>query len=97
MKLSVTLGVAPSVVRNWPRKDIIDLIAYDQLEPFGAWRDNWHSAIIANLLCQIYKKKGAQVPPIEAFMYKHPDDKKQQNLDSFIAMLDLKANGNRKK
>ena len=42
-------------------------------EPWGAWRDNLHSAMIAAEVARPYLKKGARLS-IDAFMVRHPDD-----------------------
>ncbi len=87
MKIAVTLGFAPHQVRQWPHADVIALMAYDQVEPFGAVRDNWHMAVQAQLFCAANTAKGKRPPALDAFMYKDPGEVREQNARSFIDFL----------
>lgn len=48
--------------------------AYYQLEPWGAWRDNWHHANLAALLANIHRGKGQPIQA-HAFMFEAPEDR----------------------
>lgn len=97
-KLAVTLGRAPSEIRRLPYSDLIELMAYDYLEPFGAVRDNWHMAVQAQMFAAAHTKKGRTPPKIQEFMYQHPEDKRETNARGFMTWLNAKANnGNRRK
>lgn len=92
----MSLGFAPSQVRQWPHKDIVDLIAYDRIEPFGSVRDNWHMAVQAQMFAAAHGRKGHKPPPLSEFMYKSPEENRKQKHQQFFSKLRQRAakNGN---
>lgn len=62
-------------------------MAYYELEPFGATRDNMHSAQIVSLLYNVNKRKGA--PPKESsdFLFKDEYTRRQDDTGDFMAGL----------
>lgn len=85
------MGFAPHQVKQWPNQDIIDLMAYDSIQPFGAIRDNWHMAVMAHLFSAAHTRKGQKPPDIKDFIYKTPEEAKAEKHQSFFAMLRAKA------
>ncbi len=83
-KLSVTLGVPIFEVERWPASVISGYAQYDELEPFGPWRDNFHSAQIASVLCQVNTPKGKKSPGVADFMYQ---SRKERDIDSTMETL----------
>ena len=72
---------------------------YEKLEPFGAWRDNWHMAVLASLLANIHrdpKKRPEPVSPSE-FMYVDSETRKENEDAKTVAMFDLLARAARNK
>ena len=69
-------------------------VSYYELEPFGAWRDNLHSAQIASTLHNINRRKNAPAKTAKEWMYEHPDEKRindtAQTLAAFKAMAKRK-------
>lgn len=61
-------------------------------EPFGAWRDNAHAAIIAREVRKLGLKRGRRVP-LDDFMLVHPEKRGQNNVRAFIAALKVMAGG----
>jgi hypothetical protein len=39
-------------------EELTEWMAFDQLDPFGAQRDNMHAAVIANVLATVHAKEG---------------------------------------
>lgn len=64
--------------------------AYWQLEPWGAWRDNWHSAIISAL---IYNTNRGKQPSVKAseFMYRDIDTDRAGMAKKFATWLKARA------
>lgn len=56
-----------------PARDYDLLQRYWLAEPWGAWRDNVHTAIVAAELRRPYLKKGVRVQ-LDDFMLRHPDE-----------------------
>lgn len=65
--------------------------AFYQLEPWGAWRDNWHHANLASLLYNINRGKNPSIKA-NAFMYEDAEVSAQKSARSFIAALETRAN-----
>jgi len=91
MKVAVTLGYPPHVVKSWPHSDIIKLAAYDQIEPYGSMRDNWHMAVIAQLFCAANTRRGRKPPDLKSFFYQDPTSTREQNAKTFTSFLRAKA------
>ena len=73
-------------------------MAYWQIEPWGAWRDNWHAAQIAALLYNTFRSKKTEPMPLREFMYRdeearRDDDKRAlaAKVLSFIRMKNAKS------
>ena len=64
--------------------------AYYQLEPFGADRDNFHSAQIAALIFNVNRGKTQKAVGVEQFMYRDKEsaeDEKRRDLSRrFLAL-----------
>lgn len=64
---------------------------YAVIEPFGAQRDNWHSATLANLYASVHRKKGTRAPGVAEFMYKDAKAREQANNQTFLDFLGAHA------
>lgn len=62
-------------------------IEYYQLEPFGAWRDNWHSAQIAALVFNANRGKTQKALSANDFMFLTQEDKAEKDQAEFFASL----------
>ncbi|WP_372810085.1 hypothetical protein [Litorivivens sp.] len=87
----VQTGRSREEILSWPHQDIVDLIAYDQEEPFGAWRDNWHMAVMAQMFASVHTKKGHKPPPMKDFFYISQDTKSSNETRTFFSRLSAKA------
>lgn len=65
--------MSSSELTNW--------IAYYQLEPFGAWRDNWHMATLATMYAQAHSAKG-QTTSLSDFMFKDTETLTRERQES---------------
>jgi len=62
-------------------------MAYYELEPFGPQRDNWHAGIVAALLANIHRAKGAKAMSPADFMLEDPGKRAKQRSQTAIAHL----------
>ena len=61
---------------------------YWEEEPWGAYRDNLHAAMIISQLLRPSIKDGA-APPLKNFMLMHPEDRNSEGAQDFIVKLDM--------
>ena len=66
---------------------------YYGLEPFGAWRDNWHAGTVAALIFNANRGKGQRALSVSDFMYLDPESAEKKRDDEMLAMLRAKAGG----
>jgi hypothetical protein len=69
-------------------------MAYDQIEPFGDLRANWHSAMIAHIIAKANTSKKHRPPQLKEFMWKSSEERQMENLaeaDQFF--FNRKGNG----
>ena len=65
-RLALALGRTVSELEDsLTSSELSDWIDYYQVEPWGAWRDNWHAAILACLL------SGEERPDIQQYLYRY--------------------------
>lgn len=86
------MGCLPSEVEAIPATDYDLLLRYWEEEPFGAWRDNAHAAIIAREVRKLGTKRGRRVP-MDDFMLLHPEKRREGNVRAFVAALRAMAGG----
>jgi len=81
------MGCPPSEVRNWSHKDVLELYAYDSIDPYGQSRDNWHMAVMASQFAQAHRAKGAKVPSSADYMYRSDRERRDQSDNNFVSFL----------
>lgn len=86
-RIAALLHVPPSLALDLPAEDYILLTRYWLEEPWGAWRDNVHAAIIAREIRRGYMKDRKAPLPIEPFMLKVPDLRQTEHRTAFVHML----------
>jgi len=69
---------------------------YDQMEPFGAIRDNFHTATLCALTANINRKKDREPFTVDDFLFKDQIDQEESNEQKAYArsrqfMAQLKA------
>jgi len=90
------LGCAPSEVEDLSTLDFDLLKRFYSVEPWGAWRDNLHAAIIAREVVRSRLRPGAKGPDLEVFMVMDPEKRRQRHLGGFVEALKAMAGGKRK-
>ena len=62
---------------------------YEHLEPFGAWRDNFHSAMIATLIANANRdpKRRPQPLKMSEFFYIDPETARENEDMEFLTKL----------
>lgn len=86
--MSLAIGIAPGEIEKWPAEDLIDFIEYDRIQPFGSERDNWHAAMIAQIIAAVNTPKRRKPPSVSDFMFVDKDLRQSENIqqaDSFFA------------
>jgi len=63
---------------------------YWEEEPWGAHRDNLHTAMIISQLLRPNLKDGV-APPLKTFMLIHPEDRDRESSQDFLMTLDMLA------
>jgi len=85
--LALALGMpVAELVERMPADEFSEWQAYWQLEPWGAWRDNWHAAQLSTLIYNINRGKHPSIKPAE-FMYRDADTERDNNTRQFVAGL----------
>lgn len=74
-----------------PASELLEWMEYERIEPFGAWRDNWHTALIATLLANANRKPNSPPVPMRSFFYVDPETEQDQKDAEMIAFMDAKA------
>lgn len=68
--------MAPSAVGHLPSRDVQLLERYWREEPWGAWRDNLHAAIIAREVARPWLKKGRR-PNLDDYLVMLPEHREK--------------------
>jgi acyl-CoA synthetase (AMP-forming)/AMP-acid ligase II len=83
------IGCAPQEVRDLPCDEWDLLVLYFETEPWGAWRDNFHAAMIAREVRRVWSKRN---PPLKTWWFENPVRRAAQNVAGFkmalVAMAD---------
>ena len=66
-------------------------IQYYNKKPFGAERDNYHTALICALLVNINRGKGQPASKVAAFIYKDVGEARKTNIQQTMAALNARA------
>lgn len=76
-----------------PAAEVLEWMEYEQIEPFGAWRDNWHTATIAHILANAHRAPHSAPIPFSSFMYRDPREIREEKDQEMIAFMDSKVRG----
>ena len=58
-----------------------------QIEPWGPFRDNYHSASIAHILASVNRKPSSKAPPFQDFMWMDPEERKRLKEQRTVAFF----------
>lgn len=92
-RISALLHIPPSDVDELAIVDRYLLGRYWAEEPWGAWRDNMHAAIIAREIRRGYMKDRTAPLPLEPFLLRPIDQRQAQNRTGFVQLLRMMAGG----
>jgi hypothetical protein len=73
--------------------ELLEWMEYENIEPFGAWRDNWHTSIIASILANANRKSGSAPIKMADFMYVDSETTKERRDAEMLAFLEGKVRG----
>lgn len=85
------LGCSPSEVDDLPAQDFDLLVRFYEEEPWGAWRDNMHAAIIAREVRRIRWPR--QRASLSTWLLEHPARRAAANVQDFKQLLVSMAGG----
>ncbi len=84
------LGISPHEIESWPAGTLTEFAEYDALQPFGDLRNNWHAAIIAQIIATAYTSSKHKPPSIRDFMWRDTltahDEQEQETLNWLRSM-----------
>lgn len=66
-------------------------IKYYNKKPFGADRDNYHTALICSLLVNINRGKGQPAAKVADFMHRDVSEIRKTNIQQTMAALNARA------
>jgi len=74
-----------------PASELLEWAEYWGMEPFGAFRDNYHAAMIAHLLANAHRAPNS--PPIEfsQFMFRDQVEEQRKADDLMIMFMEAKV------
>lgn len=75
------------IERDMPSSELTEWMAYYRLEPFGQERDNLHAGMIASILANVYRKKGAKNFTVDDFMVRDREAQREKSTLGFLAGL----------
>lgn len=81
------------MLRQIPAKEFQGWLRYYSIEPFGAWRDNYHTALLGKLVADVAgaKKTDESRFSLDDFMYKVQEPVKKQTVQEQIAIAKIIA------
>lgn len=90
-RLALALGrTVAELYETLTPQEMTEWQAYYQLEPWGAWRDNWHSAQLSTLLFNINRGKHPAAK-VKDFMYEDAEVTAANQAKTFVAALKARA------
>jgi hypothetical protein len=85
-RVALALGILPSEVASIPVEDYDLLLRFWEVEPWGAWRDNLHAAIIAREVRRPQMRRGATTQ-LDDFMVMDPDIRRRRRMTALVQAL----------
>lgn len=86
-RLAALLGRTVAEVRQLPVSEYRGWLRYWNEEPWGPWRDNAHAGVIASVLANIHRKKGAPAFKYDQFLLKNERFAKEDEMAALPAKL----------
>lgn len=63
------------------------------MEPFGAWRDNWHMAVFASMYANAHRKPGGKAMSPADFFYMDQQTRQERADAEMLAKFEALARG----
>ena len=73
-----------------PSAEVLGWFEYYKIEPFGSWRDNYHAALVAQLIAKAFSGKGANIK-LSDFMFVDPVTARQNRDAAALASFEAAA------
>ena len=89
--LALALGCSVRQIYDLPAEEVLGWQAYYQTNPFGSWRDNFHSATIAHILAMANRNPKRPAPEIKDFFYLDKTSREKDRDTATILFFDSKA------
>ena len=90
-RLALALGyTVGELTERLTSSELNDWITYYELEPFGQWRDNYHTAMVCSLLHSGFSRKGAKTD-INDYFYVDEYVHRENKFKAFVAQLNAMA------
>ena len=91
-RLAALLGYADidEMKRSMTQRSYLGWQRYWDKEPWGPWRDNIHTAIIARELRRPQVRRGTRIP-LEQFFVRDPEERRQEGINGFFGFLQAVA------
>jgi hypothetical protein len=74
--------------RRMSAEELAEWQEYESIEPFGAWRDNWHAAQIVAAIYNVNRARGTPAFSVGDFMFEDGDTRRERRDAATIAFLD---------
>lgn len=95
-RIADLLKIPPSQIDHLPAADVQLLARYWEEEPWGAWRDNLHAAMICREIRRAYYAD-RRIGPLDPFMIRKQEERRAQNLGGLVAALRAMAGAPKRK
>ncbi len=81
-KLAPHLGMTVSrLERELPYRELVEWMSEYRRDPWGTWRDNAHSALLASLIANAFRGKDVRPTTYEDFMLLDPEIAEKRKAD----------------
>jgi len=74
-------------ILEWPAWEVSTYLAYDQLEPFGEFRANWHAALTAYILAKVNTPANKAAPQFKDFFWRDEETRRDESTQHVMAMF----------
>lgn len=74
-----------------PASEMLEWMEFERIEPFGPWRDNWHTALLATILANAHRDPKSPKVQMRDFFFVDPETDQEQRDAEMIAFLDSKV------
>ena len=81
------------IERDMPARELMEWMEYESLEPFGAWRDNYHAALIASILANANRKPNAPPFGMHEFFYQDAQTVREKGESAAVAFFEGLSDG----